>query len=94
MTKTIRSRFDHPIGALVEGCTIIEKTVVIPPDPVEKRRGVYDYLVEVPPAAMKSKSPERKVVPTERKATVPERNSFTRCTPEEAGSVIRRLPSR
>jgi hypothetical protein len=89
-TKTIRSRFDHPIGDLVEGCKIIEKTVVIPPDPAEKRRGVYDYLVEVPPAAEKAKSPERR----ERKAPSSERDSYTRCTPEEAAGVIRRLPSR
>jgi len=92
-TKTIRSRFDHPLGDLVEGCKIIDKTVVIPPNPVEKRRGVYDYLVEVPPTAAKAKSTER-TVRAERKTVASERESFTRCTPEEAGSVIRRLPPR
>jgi hypothetical protein len=89
-TKTIRSRFDHQIGDLVEGCKVIERTVVIPPNEAERRRGVYDFLVEVPPApaaAPKARSPERKAPATERE-------SYTRCTPEEAGSVIRRLPSR
>ena len=49
MTKTIRSPFNHEVGGAVEGCTILEKRVVIPPDPVERRRGVYDYVVNVPP---------------------------------------------
>ena len=49
MTKTIRSRFDHEVGGMVEGCTILEKRMVIPPNPAERRRGVYDYFVEVPP---------------------------------------------
>jgi hypothetical protein len=86
-TKTIRSRFEHSIGDLIEGCKIIDKTVVIPPNPAERRRGVYDYLVDVPPTAAKSRSPERK-------AAASEGDSYTRCTPEEAGGVIRRLPSR
>jgi len=92
-TKTIRSRFPHEVGETVEGCTILEKLVVIPPDPVENRRGVYDYVVEVPPAAVKAKAP-RKATSTTSERTAPERGSFTRATPEEMGAVIRRLPSR
>ena len=88
ITKTIRSRFPHEVGEAVEGCTILEKHVVIPPDPVEKRRGVYDYLVEVPPIAAKAKTPRKPA------ASAPERGSFTRATPDEMGAVIRRLPSR
>ena len=42
-TKTVRSRFSHEIGEKVEGCTILEKRVVIPPVPAERRLGVYDY---------------------------------------------------
>ena len=88
LTKTIRSRFDHEIGDTVEGCKVLERRVVIPPDPVEKRRGVYEFLVEVPPATIKaSKGPARAT-------SNPERESFTRATPEEKGGVIRRLPSR
>jgi len=85
MTKTIRSQFIHEIGEMVEGFVILEKHTVIPPVPLERRRGVYDYLVEVPPIPMKS-APARK--------TVPERGSFTRSTPEERSGVVRRLPSR
>jgi len=85
ITKTIRSRFDHEVGGTVEGCTILERHVVIPPNPVEQRRGVYDYLVEEPPAAVKPGTPRK---------TAPERGSFTRSTPDERGGVVRRLPSR
>jgi hypothetical protein len=85
MTRTIRSRFDHEVGATVEDCTVLEKRTVIPPDPAERRRGVYEYLVEVPPAAVKPASPRK---------LVPERGSFTRSTPDERGGVVRRLPSR
>ncbi|MBZ5726465.1 MAG: hypothetical protein LAP87_15870 [Acidobacteriia bacterium] len=92
MTRTVRSRFDHEVGGTVEGCTILEKRTVIPPDPVEKRRGVYDYLVEVPPAAMKP-APRAEKVAASRKS-VPERGSFTRSTPDERAGVVRRLPSR
>ena len=46
MTKTVRSRFNHEVGESVEGCRILEKTVVAPPNEVERRRGIYDYLVE------------------------------------------------
>jgi hypothetical protein len=91
MTRTIRSRFDHEVGGIVEGCTILEKRVVIPPDLVEKRRGVYEYLVDVPPAAAK---PESRKADAPRKASAPERGSFTRSTPDERGGVVRRLPPR
>src|SRR5579871_1926786 len=53
MTKTIRSQFVHEVGEMVEGCVILEKRTVIAPVPLERRRGVYDYLVEVPPIPMK-----------------------------------------
>ena len=88
MIRTVRSRFDHEVGGTVEGGIILEKRVVIPPDPVERRRGVYEYVVEVPPApaAAKSSAP--------RKSQAPERGSFTRSTPDDMGGVIRRLPSR
>ncbi len=92
MTRTVRSRFDHEVGGTVEGCTILEKRTVIPPDPVEKRRGIYDYLVEVPPVAMKPE-PRAEKTSAPRK-TVPERGSFVRSTPDERGVVVRRLPSR
>jgi hypothetical protein len=92
-TKTVRSRFSHEIGEKVEGCTILEKRVVIPPEPVERRLGVYDYEVEVPPVVEKprtSRGGSRAAAPA--RATAP--GSFTRTTPDEAGSVIRRIPSR
>jgi hypothetical protein len=91
MTKTIRSRFVHEVGDAVEGCRILEKHVVIPPDPVERRRGVYDYLVEVPPAPVKeAKAPARRAA-----ATASREESFTRASPDEmAGGLIRRIPSR
>ena len=50
MTKTVRSRFNHEVGESVEGCKILEKSIVAQPDPREQRRGIYNYLVEVPPA--------------------------------------------
>jgi hypothetical protein len=95
ITKTVRSRFPHEVGEKVEGCTILEKRVVIPPNPAEQRRGVYDYLVEVPPApaATKSRAPRAAAAPAQ--AAASEQESFTRATPEEMGSsVIRRLPPR
>ena len=75
----------------MEGCRILEKRVVIPPDPVERRRGVYDYLVEVPPAPAKeaAKMPARRAA-----ATGSQEPSFTRAVPDEIGGVIRRIPSR
>jgi hypothetical protein len=86
--KTIRSRFDHEVGETVEGARILERRVVIPPDEKEKRRGVYEYIVEAPPvSASKSKS-------SAKSSQAPERGSFTRATPEEMGGVIRRVPSR
>jgi hypothetical protein len=85
MTRTVRSRFDHEVGGTVEGCTILEKRTVAPPDLLERRRGIYEYLVEVPQTAMKSGS-SRKVPP--------EPGSFTRSTPDERTGVVRRLPSR
>ena len=96
LTKTVRSRFSHEIGEKVEGCTILEKRVIIPPNPVERRLGVYDYEVEVPPAPMK---PVRATRGSSRTAAAPattktEPGTFTRATPDEMGSVIRRLPPR
>jgi hypothetical protein len=91
MTKTVRSRFDHEVGGIVEGCIILEKQIISPPDPVEKRRGIYDYLVEVPPAAMKPESSRKSDAP---RKSAPERGSFTRSTPDERGGVVRRVPPR
>ena len=86
MTKTVRSRFDHAVGETVEGCQILEKKVISPPDPVEKRRGIYDYLVAVPPVPAN---------PRVRREAPPARESFTRSTPDElGGGLIRRFPSR
>ena len=85
MTKTMRSQFVHEVGEMVEGFVILEKRTIIRPVPLERRRGVYDYLVEVPPTPLKSDSARK---------TVPERGSFTRSTPEERSGVVRRLPSR
>ena len=91
LTKTVRSRFNHEVGEKVEGCTILEKRVVIPPDEIEKRRGVYDYEVEVPPMVEK---PRRRAGARETTPSRAEPSSFTRTTPEEMGSVIRRIPPR
>jgi len=92
LTKTVRSRFNHEVGESVEGCTILEKIVVAPPDLVEKRRGIYDYLVEVPPAVVKSRT-TREAAPA--REAVPARDSYTRETPDDRGGrVIRRIPSR
>ena len=75
---------------------ILERRVVIPPDPVEKRRGVYDYVVEVPPAPEKPQRVARRVaVSSGSSAPSAPQESFTRSTPEEMrGGLIRRLPSR
>ena len=92
ITKTVRSRFNHEVGEKVESCTILEKRVVIPPNPDEQRRGVYDYLVEVPPAPAVVKSRAARPAAA---AAAPSQESFTRATPEEMGSrVIRRVPPR
>lgn len=86
MTKTVRSRFNHEIGERVEGCTILEKSIVAPPDEVERRRGIYDYLVEVQPTVVKAASGRGA-------AATPD--SYTRSTPDEmSGGLIRRFPSR
>ena len=92
-TKTTRSRFDHEVGESVEGCRILEKRVVIPPDPVERRRGVYEYVVEVAPSPAKemAKAPSRR---TAASASTSQEPSFTRAAPDEMGGVIRRIPSR
>jgi hypothetical protein len=95
LTKTVRSRFNHEVGDKVEGCTIIEKIVVAQPVPAEQRRGIYDYIVEVPPAPAKEIR-KRATRPTQststRQSSSPE--DYTRATPDEMGAVIRRLPSR
>jgi len=88
MTRTVRSRFDHEVGGTVEGCTILERRIVIPPIPAEQRRGVYEYVVEVPLAPVEAKSAKPRNTPA------PENASFTRATPDERGGVVRRLPSR
>ncbi len=94
LTKTVRSRFSHEIGEKVEGCTILQKRVVIPPDEVERRRGVYDYEVEVPPMVEKPRASRGgSRTPAPARAAVSS-TDFTRTTPEEMGSVIRRIPSR
>ena len=86
ITKTIRSRFNHEPGEVIEGCKILEKNVIAPPDPVERRRGIYDYLVEVPPA---------KATPRVTRDAPPTRDSYTRSTPDQmGGGLIRRIPSR
>lgn len=96
ITKTVRSRFPHEVGEKVEGCTILEVRIVIPPQPSERRLGVYDYLVEVPPAVANAREGH-----TKRKSSapvadpVPAQGSFIRATPDEMSSrVIRRVPSR
>jgi hypothetical protein len=98
MTKTVRSRFNHEVGEQVEGCTILEKRVIIPPCPNERRLGVYDYVVEAPPAPVPEVKarPSRKSAPAEKPSrSAPEPGSFTRGTPDEVGgSAIRRLPPR
>lgn len=99
VTKTVRSRFNHEVGEKVEGCTIIEKIVVANPVPEEQRRGIYDYIVEVPPAPVKE---TRKRAASPRSSSSTSSNNtreaptegFTRATPDEMGGVIRRLPSR
>jgi hypothetical protein len=91
MTKTVRSRFNHEVGESVEGFKILEKNIVAPPDLIEKRRGIYDYVVEMPPEPVKSRS-SREAAPRE---VAPTRDSYTRSTPDERGGrVIRRIPSR
>jgi 23S rRNA maturation mini-RNase III len=95
LTKTVRSRFNHEVGDKVEGCTIIERIVVAQPVPAEQRRGIYDYIVEVPPTAAKEirkRATRPAAATTARQSASPE--DYTRATPDEMGAVIRRLPSR
>jgi hypothetical protein len=95
LTKTVRSPFSHEVGEDVGGCKILEKRVVIPPDPIEKRRGVYDYLVEEPPAVAKPRSSRQPRPAASASPSAPEPKSFTRSTPDEMGGrLIRRVPSR
>jgi hypothetical protein len=98
VTKLVRSRFSHEVGEKVEGCTIVEVRVIIPPDPSQNRRGVYDYVVEAPPMAAAA---PRETHSTGRKKAAPSHNvepardSYVRSTPEEMGGrLIRRVPSR
>jgi hypothetical protein len=98
ITKTVRSRFNHEVGEKVEGCTILERRIIIPPDPSQRRLGVYDYVVEAPPVAVvvKRESHGRaKATAASTRLSAPEQGSFTRSTPEDMASrVIRRVPSR
>jgi len=97
MNKTVRSPFNHEVGEKVEGYTILEKRVVIPPDPVERRRGVYDYVVDVPPLPMEARSGKPNGTRTSKSSTpAPAEGAagFTRATPGEMGSVIRRIGGR
>ena len=96
-TETIRSRSNCAVGQEVEGKTILEKRVVIAPDPVNKRLGVYEYIVEAskqdkkPPAASSSGNRSSS---NGRSSSGGDAGS-TRLTPEERGiGLIRRLGSR
>jgi hypothetical protein len=91
LTKTVRSRFNHEVGEKVEGCTIIEKRVVAEPVPSEQRRGIYDYVVEAPPAPVKEARKKNSRQPVSAPAS---QEGFTRAAPDDMGGVIRRLPSR
>jgi hypothetical protein len=92
LTKTVRSRFSHEIGEKVEGCTILEKRVIIPPVLAERRLGVYDYEVEVLPTVEKPRAARASSRAVAARPASPD--SFTRTTPEAMGAVIRRIPSR
>ena len=95
ITKTVRSRFPHEVGEKVEGCTILEMRIVIPPQPSERRLGVYDYVVEVPPAAVNPRETHTRRKSATVAASAPAQGSFIRSTPDEMGNrVIRRVPSR
>jgi len=98
-TKTVRSRFNHEVGEKVEGCTILERRIIIPPDPSQRRLGVYDYVVEVPPTVVKPRESHSRSKSTSSASSssnsAPAQGSFTRSTPEDMASrVIRRVPSR
>ncbi len=96
MTKTLRSPFNHEVGGKVEGCTILEKRVVIPPNPDEKRRGIYDYVVEVPPtpAGVSGVKTAKRITKSPAPPSKEGSAGFTRATPGEIGGVIRRIGSR
>jgi len=98
LTKTVRSRFSHEVGEKVEGCTIIERIIIAQPVPSEQRRGIYDYIVEVPPAPAKETrkraSRADRVNSSDGNSRHEPQEGFTRATPDEMGGVIRRLPSR
>jgi len=94
LTKTVRSRFSHEVGEKVEGCTIIEKHVISEPVPSEQRRGIYDYVVEVPPTPAKENKKRASSRQPARASAGTSEEGFTRASPEEMGGVIRRLPSR
>jgi hypothetical protein len=85
------------VGGKVEGCTILEKRVVIPPNPAEKRRGVYDYLVDVPPLpadARSGKAAGSRSSKASKSSDSQGSAGYTRATPDEMGSVIRRIGGR
>ncbi len=95
ITKTVRSRFPHEVGEKVEGCTILEVRVIIPPQPTERRLGVYDYVVEVSPMAANPRETHGKRKSAPAADPVPAQGSFIRSTPDEMGNrVIRRVPAR
>ena len=80
MTETVRSRSNREVGQAVEGKTILEKRVVIAPDPANRRMGVYEYIVA---ASRQDKRPGAVAVSSA---------GSTRETPEERGvGLIRRL---
>lgn len=96
MTETIRSRSNREVGQEVEGKTILEKRVVIAPDPVNKRLGVYEYVVAAsrqdkkPPSASNSNGRR-----TSNGGSGSASEGSSRLTPEERGiGLIRRLGSR
>jgi hypothetical protein len=94
MTETIRSRSNREVGQEVEGKTILEKRVVIPPDPVNKRLGVYEYVVA---ASRQDKKPPSATSGSRSSnhSSVGGNEGSTRLTPEERGiGLIRRLGSR
>ena len=91
MTETLRSRSNREIGQEVEGKTILEKKVVIAPDPVNKRLGVYEYVVAV---SRQDKKPPAASTARRSSASGGDEGSL-RLTPEERGiGLIRRLGSR
>ena len=93
MTETIRSRSNREIGQEVEGKTILEKKIVIAPDPANKRLGVYEYTVA---ASRQDKKPPS-ATNGNRGGSVQNGSGegSSRLTPEERGvGLIRRLGSR